>query len=162
MGRNLLLNVDDFVRVTQVAAETIEGRYDNVDYVFPYGEPVDIHKAVAVHIFGFGLPDVSDDPKQQDKLPALLRLGWVSTSGDRRQGLVDLKTKIKFEEIPPFPTLLRLSREEENTGQMQVEESMASRVPSSPSSMGSGAAPETAGPTDQQARKTLTLNKAKA
>jgi hypothetical protein len=142
---NLHLNLDDYVRVTQTAQEEIVGRYDGVDYTFPNDVPVDVHKAVATHIFGFGLPEMSDDPRVQDKTPCLQRLGWVSNSGERKAGLDTLRKSVKFEEIPPFPTVLRLRQMEENTGLLQQES--ASRVPSSPL-MGGGAGSTQAGPTD--------------
>jgi hypothetical protein len=154
---NMMLNLDDFVRVTQETGTDIEGRYDGVNYKFPHGHPVDVHKAVAVHIFGFGLPEISDDPRQQDKMPALLRLGWISSSTDRETALRRLRTQVRFEEIPPFPTVLRLRQVEENSGVTEAPES-ASRVPSSPS-MGGGAAQAAASPTDPPKRMTLGLPK---
>lgn len=155
---NLLLNLDDFVRVTQTTGGDIEARYDGVDYLFRDGVAVDCHKAVATHVFGFGLPEESSDPRVQDKTPCLLRLGWLTVSGERKSALEALRTHVKFEEIPPFPTVLRLTRAEENTGLVQMKlpaEESASRVPSSPP-LGGGAAPETAGPADP---KTLHLKK---
>lgn len=130
---NLMLNLDDFVHVTQTAEEEITGRYDGVDYTFPAGVAVPVHKAVATHIFGFGLPEQSDDPRVQDKTPALLRLGWLQVSGERKAALEALRKHVKFEEVPPFPNVLRLRAPEENTGllQQEVPES-ASHVPSSP------------------------------
>lgn len=155
---NLLLNLDDFVRVTQETGDELVGRYDGVDYTFPHGIPVDVHKAVAVHLFGFGLPEVSDDPRVQDKTPALLRLGWVSGSGDRKAGLTKLRTMIRFEEIPPFPNVLRLRPMEENSGVVQQDlPESASRVPSSPP-LGGGAAPVKGSPSDPK-RMTLGLPK---
>jgi hypothetical protein len=144
---NLLLNLDDFVRVIQETGEEIVGRYDGNDYTFPNGEPVDVHKAVAVHIFGFGLPEESTEPRVQDKTAALLRLNWLKNSGDKKAALARLRL-VRFEEIPPFPTLLRFKQAEENTGMTQVElPESASRVPSSPP-LGSGATPAAAGPPD--------------
>jgi hypothetical protein len=157
MGSNLLFNVDDYVRVTQETGETIVGRYDGVDYEFPNNHPVDVHKAVAVHIFGFGLPDESTDPRVQDKTPALMRLAWIRDGGQypqtKKQALAKLR-QVRFDEIPPFPTVLRLRQAEENTGMTQVAlpEESASRVPSSPP-LGGGAVP-TGGPSDPN-RKTL-------
>lgn len=120
MGRDLLLNLDDFVRVTQETGEEIVGRYDGVDYTFPHGKAVDVHKAVAVHVFGFGLPEESSDPHVQDKSPALMRLNWMSSSTDKKAALERLR-HVRFDEIPPFPTMLRLRHAEENTGLTQVE-----------------------------------------
>ena len=159
--QNLHLNLDEFVRITQTVQDKIVGRYDGINYTFPHNVPVDVHKAVATHIFGFGLPEVSEDQRVQDKTACLMRLGWVSNSGDRESGLESLRKHVMFEEIPPFPNVLRLRTPEENSGLLQQEpaESTASRVPSSPSSMGSGATPEKAGPNDPKA--TLHLPKAK-
>jgi hypothetical protein len=158
MGNNLLFNVDDFVRVTQETGEEIVGRYDGVDYTFPHGYPVDVHKAVAVHIFGFGLPEESTDPRVQDKSAALMRLNWLNTSGDKKSALARLR-HVRFDEIPPFPTVLRLRQAEENTGMSQVElspEALAtSRVPSSPLPNSGGAVSVTSGPSANLARPAL-------
>jgi len=147
---NLLLNLDDFVRVTQTTGKEINGRYDGVEYTFPSGHPVDCHKAVAVHLFGFGLPEESADAKVQDKTSALLRLGWVNHTGDKRDALTRLRTQVKFEEIPPFPTVLRLKHVEEDSGELQMES--ASRVPSSPP-LGGGGGQSTAAPADPRGRQ---------
>ena len=124
-----VLNLDDFVRITQTTGQAILGRYDGKNYEFPDGVPVDVSKDVAVHLFGFGLPEISDDPRVQDKMPALQRLGWVTMSGDRDPALKRLRTQVCFEEIPPFPTVLRLRQPEESTG--VVDSESATRVPSS-------------------------------
>jgi hypothetical protein len=157
MAGNMLLNLDDFVRVTQETGEEIVGRYDGVDYSFPSGHPVDVHKAVAVHIFGFGLPEESTDPRVQDKSAALMRLNWINSSGDKKAALAKLR-QVRFDEIPPFPTVLRLRQAEENTGMTQLalppEHESASRVPSSPP-LGRGAAPATAGPADPRTNPKL-------
>ena len=93
----MLLSLDDYVRVTQETGEDIVGRYDGKNYTFPHGKPVDVHKTVAVHIFGFGLPDQSDSPHVQDKTVALTRLNWLRQSSDVEAALAKLGA----------PTLLR-------------------------------------------------------
>jgi len=160
---NMMLNLDDFVRVTQETGVDITGRYDGKNYTFVNGVPLDVHKAVATHIFGFMLPELSDDPRQQDKIPALLRLGWIDSSGQRDAALETLRTRVRFEEIPPFPTTLRLRQPEESSG-------IVDRPPSEENStfsagglatgvgMGSGGGSLGAAPTNPQ-RKTLGLPK---
>lgn len=121
---NMLLNLDDFVRVTQETGETIVGRYDGVDYTFPDGAAVDVHKAVACHIFGFGLREESDDPRIQDKTPALLRLNWIRDTGPNpqtRAQALKLLRKVRFDEIPPFPNVLRMRQPEVETGLTEVQ-----------------------------------------
>lgn len=122
MGKSLLFNLDDFVRITQETGEEIVGRYDGVDYTFPHGAPVDVHKAVAQHIFGFGLPEESSDLRVQDKTAALSRLAWIkdNSSENRKLALARLR-KVRFDEIPPLPTVLRLKHAEEDTGLTQVD-----------------------------------------
>jgi len=146
---SLLLNLDDFVRVTQETGEEIVGRYDGTDYSFPSGHPVDVHKAVAVHIFGFGLPEESTNQAVQDKTASLLRLNWITNSTDRKKGLERLRKFVRFEEIPPFPTVLKFRQAEEDTGMTQLPEPIesASRVPSSPP-LGGGAVQETGSSSD--------------
>jgi hypothetical protein len=114
MANRLLLNTDDFVRVVQTTGEPIVGRYDGVNYDFPDAQTEvnegglgyrDVHKDVALHIFGFGLPqDVGDDQNRIDKKSALLRLGWIT--GDSSSVAVAMKkliNHVKFLDIPPFP-----------------------------------------------------------
>lgn len=48
--------------------EGISGRFAGVDYDFPPKKDVPCDEDAARHIFGFG---------DQDKAPALLRLGWI-------------------------------------------------------------------------------------
>src|SRR5262249_40232204 len=140
--------------------EDIEGRYDGKDYVFPNDHPVDIHKAVATHIFGFMLPEESDDPRVQDKTAALLRLGWVTNSGDKKEGLKRLRTLVRFEEIPPFPTVLKLRIPEENTGltQMDLPDKESSSAGALATDDGKGGVAGAARPADPP-RKTLGLPK---
>jgi hypothetical protein len=154
---NLLLNLDDFVRVTQETGEEIVGRYDGVDYTFPHGRAVDVHKAVAVHIFGFGLPDESANPNVQDKSAALMRLNWIANSTDKKLALMKLR-QVRFDEIPPFPTVLRLRQAEENTGLTQIEVPESVNAGALVNAVGKGAvAPGTGSPPDPS--RTLGLPK---
>ena len=152
----LELHVENFIRVTQTTGVDIEGRYDGENYIFRHNVPNDVHMDVARHVFGFGLAERSDDPKIQDKMPALLRLGWVASSGDTKAGLDTLRTQVRFEEVPPFPHLLRLRKPEENSGlpQMELPESTESPDARVPSPIGGGkTGAVTAAAPDQPSRK---------
>jgi hypothetical protein len=113
MPNNLLMEMEDFVRVVQTTGKDILGRYDGKNFVFPNAETdvhkggrgyLDVHKDVAQHIFGFGYKERSDDPNVFDKLPALMRLGWVTDSNSVDEALKKLRVNVRFLEIPPFPT----------------------------------------------------------
>jgi hypothetical protein len=131
----LLLNTDEFVRVVQTTGKAILGRYDGVNYEFPDAQTEcneggpgyrDVHKDVAQHIFGFGLPeDAGDDQTRIDKKSALLRLGWLN-GGDSSavpEAMLKLKKQVRFLDIPPFPvSVLRFEKPEES----------GARVPSPP------------------------------
>src|SRR5258708_12789355 len=107
MANKLLLNLEDYVRVINTTGDVIYGRYDGINYEFPdgskTGEYVDVHKQVAMHVFGFMLPE-SAEPPMQDKTAALLRLGWLR--GDSRTLKTPLAPlrKLHFHPIPPLPT----------------------------------------------------------
>jgi len=66
--------------------EGIQGRFAGVDYDFPAGQDVPCDESVARHIFGFG---------EQDKAPALLRLGWI-VPGQPRQIAEEKLAKVVF------------------------------------------------------------------
>lgn len=113
MANRLLLDLEDYVRVINVTGETIEGRYDGINYEFPDAqsardtgeqEYTDIHKSVAQHIFGFGLPDQADPP-YADRTQCLFRLGWLTQSSDSyAKSLKRLKEGIQFHPVPQFPS----------------------------------------------------------
>lgn len=140
MANRLLLDLDDYVRVINTTGKAIEGRYDGIDYEFPDAqeqreagaqEYVDVHKSVAQHIFGFGLPDQAEPPFA-DRTQCLFRLGWTgATRATMDEGLNRLKKGIQFHPVPQFPTsVLEFKKQRE-------DESVA-RVPSP--TMGPGAA----------------------
>lgn len=114
---SLLLNIDDFVRITNTSSELIVGRYDGKDYEFPPpardGEhveyfPQDVHKVVARHVFGWLDPKLTYTEKdaQEIRERAFLRLGWVSGEPDKTltKAFVRLR-EIRIEPVPPFPNV---------------------------------------------------------
>ena len=127
----LLLELEDFVRVVQTTGETIQGRYDGKDYEFPDAQTEvnaggmgyrDVHRDVAQHIFGFGLKEISDDAAVFDKLPCLMRLGWISgDSKTVKDALTKLRLHVQFLEIPPFPvSKLEFKRTDDTESQARV------------------------------------------
>jgi hypothetical protein len=96
-----VFNPADWVRVTnndehsivgkgERAKKVIHGRFNGKDYVFPFGEPVNVHIEVARHLFGLGV---------DDKSAALARMGWANTSDQIAEALDRLKS-IKFDDLP--------------------------------------------------------------
>jgi hypothetical protein len=96
-----VFNPANFVRITNLdessmvgrgakAKKAILGRYNGRDYLFPYGEPVNVHIDVARHCFGLGL---------DDKTAALARLGWARISEDLPDALERLGN-IRFDDLP--------------------------------------------------------------
>jgi len=78
-----------YVRITNGTTETVQGRYDGVDYEFPSGASVDVEESVATHVFGF---------RQPDKNACLARLGWLTMS-DQRKAAMDKLSLVRFEAI---------------------------------------------------------------
>lgn len=74
----------------------IEGRYSGVDFTFPPSVDVPCDEQVARHIFGFG---------EEDKSPALLRLGWIRPGVDateakkRLDAVVFKKAEVKISAV---------------------------------------------------------------
>jgi hypothetical protein len=96
-----VFNPANFVRITNLdaastigrgakAKQVIQGRYNGKDYLFPYGQPVNVHLEVARHCFGLG---------QDDKSAALSRLGWARTS-DELPDAIERLSNIRFEDLP--------------------------------------------------------------
>ena len=73
------------VFVTNHGDTVLKDGWDGVVYEFNKGATVEIPDFVATHIFGYGV---------DDKEPCLIRLGWIKTSNDFKDGLEKLS---KFE-----------------------------------------------------------------
>ena len=118
MSQSLLLNLEDFLRITNKSGAEIEGRYDGKDYTWAPGEYLDVHKVVATHIFGWLDPNLQYDEKvgREIRERAFLRLGWVSGPRglDMKHALNQLK-QVSIEPVPPFPNV-RLLRARDATG----------------------------------------------
>jgi len=118
MSQSLLLNLEDFLRITNKSEAVLEGRYDGKDYVWAPGEYLDVHKVVATHIFGWLDPNLQYEPKAALEIRerAFLRLGWVSGPRglDMKHAMNQLK-KVSIEPVPPFPNV-RLLRARDATG----------------------------------------------
>jgi hypothetical protein len=96
-----VFNPADWIRVTnrdalsvvgrgEKARKEIRGRFNGKDYVFPYGEPVNVHVEVAKHLFGLG---------SDDKSAAFARLGWAKSTDEIDQAAERL-FNIKFDDLP--------------------------------------------------------------
>jgi len=73
--------------------------YDGEKYEFLPGKSIEVPDIVARHVFGFG-----DD----NKLPYLARLGWLTTEADFEKGLERLY-KFSFSMEEPKPIVHSLS-----------------------------------------------------
>jgi len=108
MAQSLLLNLEDFVRITNNSKDTIWGRYDGKDYEWRPGEFLDVHKIVATHIFGWLDPEAqySEKDAREIRERAMLRLGWVSgpRNFDQKYALGKLR-EVSIEAVPPFPNV---------------------------------------------------------
>ncbi len=112
-GGGHVFNPQEFVRVVNCdpaseirGKKQITGRFDGKDYVFPFEQAVDVHIAVAKHIFGFGM---------DDKTTALSRLGWVHTGADIDPALERLLL-IRFEDLPQLMEVPRAKGGRNKTG----------------------------------------------
>lgn len=118
MSQSLLLNLEDFLRITNKSEAEIEGRYDGKDYTWAPGEYLDVHKVVATHIFGWLDPNLQYEEKAAREIRerAFLRLGWVSGPKglDMKYAFGQLK-QVSIEPVPPFPNV-RLLRARDATG----------------------------------------------
>jgi hypothetical protein len=124
MGQSLLLNLEDFVRITNHSEEIISGRYDGKDYDWHPNEYLDVHKVVATHIFGWLDPEKVYTAKdaQEIRERAMLRLAWVQPvhrpdepEQTLKHALAKLK-KVTIEAVPPFPNV-RILRPRDAQGQ---------------------------------------------
>lgn len=112
-GGGHVFNPQEFVRVINCdpnsevrGKKMITGRFDGKDYVFPFEQPVDVHIAVAKHIFGFGL---------DDKTAALNRLGWATHSAAVDAALERLML-IRFDDLPQLMEVPRTKGGRNKTG----------------------------------------------
>src|ERR1700676_5103578 len=107
-----VFNPADWIRVTnndersvvgngEKARKEIRGRFNGKDYVFPYGEPVNVHIEVARHLFGVG---------SDDKSAALARLGWAKST-DELFDAEERLHKIKFDDLPELMEATRFKSE---------------------------------------------------
>lgn len=96
-----VFNPADWIRVTNrdefsvvgkgaKAKKEIRGRFNGRDYVFPFGEPVNVHLEVAKHLFGLG---------SDDKSAAFARLGWAKSSDELPEAMERI-LNIKFDDLP--------------------------------------------------------------
>jgi hypothetical protein len=96
-----VFNPADWIRVTNMdelstfgkgakLRKEIRGRFNGKDYVFPYGEPVNVHVEVAKHLFGLG---------SDDKSAAFARLGWAKSSDELTEAMERI-INIKFDDLP--------------------------------------------------------------
>lgn len=90
------LDQDDYVHVIQTTGSPIQGRFDNVDYVFEDGIPSDpVHWRVAHHIFGFRGTEAA-------RVNAVHRLGWALRM-DFNTAMDMLKKCVRFEPLELLP-----------------------------------------------------------
>jgi len=85
-----VLDLSEYVRVTNRTGVPIEGMYDGISYLFEVNEPTDVHHLVATHIFGFGVTD---------KTNAFHRLNWLNDRMSMKDALNRLNA-IEFSEVP--------------------------------------------------------------
>jgi len=83
--------VSEIVYVTNNDEQDFTAEFCAVDYQFKKGETTSLPLAAARHIFGYG-----DD----DKMPYLIRLGWVRLNTEYDKGLERL-AKITISAEPP-------------------------------------------------------------
>jgi hypothetical protein len=84
-----VLDLSEYIRVTNNTGKDIRGRYDGKDYLFKNGEPTDVFHLAARHIFDFG---------KTDKSQCFHRLGWLD--GKTYEEAEALLQGIVFDEVP--------------------------------------------------------------
>ncbi len=157
MSQNLLLQLEDFVRITNNSEETLWGRYDGRDYEWAPKESLDVHKLVATHVFGFIPPEIPLTPERVEdiRVRAFMRLGWLGGANQDMKSALKKLQGICIEPIPPFPNVRILTRDDPNRApQIEViqPESSAPRVAPGP-------AGETSEGKPSEASHTLSLPK---
>ena len=119
----------DHVRITNNTKHKVVGRYDGEDYEFLPGRALDAPFVVARHVFGFSL---------DDKMPALNRLGWLTSSDGMEAALAKLRN-ITFSESPP------LTDEAEEFEELEEEDDTRNRLPPPSGSTAPPVSPEASG-----------------
>lgn len=133
-----VFNPANFVRITNMDAastigrgpkskQAIIGRYNGKDYLFPYGEPVNVHLEVARHVFGLGL---------DDKSAALARLGWARTS-DELPDAIERLSNIRFDDLPELMEAARFVKEIAHASGLVKGDDAAEGPPAGPSNASS-------------------------
>lgn len=89
-----MIDLSDYIRVTNNTDKDIKGRFDGKEYLFKKGLPTDVHVNAAEHIFDFG---------RNDKTRAFHRLGWLD-GNKTYEDAEALLLQVTFEDVPS-PTL---------------------------------------------------------
>lgn len=120
----------NYVRIVNTDKMKIIGRFNGEDYEFLSNKPNDVPVQVASHIFGFG---------QENKIPALNRLGWMQTS-DQLEKAMERLTRIVFTEAPPLVEASMPEPPTLPTGELMPAGSLAVSSALSPDASGAGRA----------------------
>ena len=79
------------VYVTNQGEKTLIDEYAFKTYKFPVNEPVEVDIAVARHLFGY---------EQEDKLPAMVRIGLCKSTNEIEEGLSKLEKFVITQDKP--------------------------------------------------------------
>jgi hypothetical protein len=125
MGTSLALDFSDYVRITNTSDAEIKGRYDGRDYLWRPHAYLDVHKVVAVHVFGFIPMEMAEALKEHPdrlediKTRAMMRLGWLKVGEDFAAARAKLAL-IRITPVP-MPENLRVLRPDDPHLMPQVE-----------------------------------------
>lgn len=102
---------EQYLSVTSGLEETFSAKFHGEEYVFEYGEPVNMPMDAVRHIFGFGL---------DDKTRAFHRLGWLTLVSDLKVAKEKLKL-IQFERVRKVFELQRARSEKASNDRSPVK-----------------------------------------